>query len=97
MYYINDSNPNSTSSHTLEVRKGFDVCAKLIIEEKNDEWLVESLYTKPQYRGEGLGRTLVSYVEDNYGDVVISSEADGFWKSAGYKECQDGLWRKDNE
>ncbi len=94
MYTISDSNPNSIDSHTIEAKKGWDTCGRLVLSKKNGEWLIESLFTKSDHRGKGLAEKMVNHVEATYGKVAIQSEADGFWSKIGYVECADSMWRK---
>lgn len=70
------------------------MAARLMVEKRDQEWWVYGVHTKPDYRGEGLARKLIAYVEKEYGPVAIESENDGFWEKMGYKQCPDNWWRR---
>ncbi len=89
-----DNNKGSISSHTVEARVGFTTAAKVSLEKAGNEWYIYEVYTKPEYRGQGIAKQIVSYIEEEYGPIVLNSEADDFWTHMGYKMCSDGYWRK---
>lgn len=97
-YTVSDPYPGQELPHRIEVRQGFDVCAGLLIEPRNiqaEEWLLQSVMTKDAHQGQGLARRMVDHVEAHYGPVVVQSENDAFWSKMGFKECEDGFWRRD--
>lgn len=88
--------PLNESHHSIEAKRGFSTMAALMVskENKDADWLVESVFTNPDYRGQGLARELIEYVQKEYGDFKISSENDPFWEKMGYEEGKDGFWRQ---
>ncbi len=93
-FQLHDSNPLSSSSHTVEMKRGFDTAARLMVEKRESDWWVYGVHTKDAYRGNGLARQLLAYVESNYGPVAIESENDPFWQKMGYVPGNDGFWRR---
>ncbi len=91
---LHDKNPLSKSSHCVEMRKGFTLASRLMVEDRDGEWWVYGVHTPPAYRGQGLAGRLISYVESSYGPFAIESENDAFWVKQGFERCSDGLWRR---
>lgn len=90
-----DNNPGSPSSHRIAARRGFDTLASVSLEKSGREWYIYEVYTKPEYRGQGLAKQIVAHIESNYGPVVFNSDNDAFWTHMGYSRCKDGYFRKD--
>jgi GNAT superfamily N-acetyltransferase len=89
-----DTNRGSSSSHSIEARVGFTTVAHAMLERLGDEWWVYDVYTKPDYRGQGISKQIISHIEREYGPIVIESENDPFWEKMGYRRGIDGYWRK---
>ena len=94
MIVISDSNPGSSQPHKIEARQGFITFGGLLISREGDEYLCQSVYTKPDYQGKGVARTRLSYVEREYGPVIVQSENDKFWQKMGFSSGEDGYWRR---
>jgi len=91
-----DTNRGSISSHTIEARVGFDTVARAMLEQRGREWYVYDVYTKPEYRKQGISRDIISHIEEGYGPIIFESENDPFWEKMGYARHDDGFWRKTN-
>lgn len=89
-----DNNKGNPSSHTIEAKVGFSTAAKVGIEKAGNEWYIYEVYTKPEYRGQGIAKQIIAYIENQYGPIVLNSEADDFWTHMGYRKCEDSYWRK---
>lgn len=94
-YAFVDTNKGSISSHSIEVKLGFSTVAHAMLEKRGDYWWIYDVYTKPEYRGEGIGKTLISHIENEYGPITIESENDAFWQRLGYSRRENGFWYKD--
>jgi GNAT superfamily N-acetyltransferase len=94
MIVISDSNPGSADSHKIEARQGFSTLGGLILSKEGEEFLAQSVYTKPDYQGQGVARKLLAHVESEYGPIVVESENDSFWKKMGFSPGEDGFWRR---
>ena len=99
-YAFVDNNKGSSSSHTIEAKKGFTTVAKVGIEKvdygfgRKPEWYIYEVYTKDEYRGQGIAKQIIAYIEEQYGNIVLNSENDPYWLKLGYVPCPDGYWRK---
>jgi GNAT superfamily N-acetyltransferase len=98
-YAFVDNNKGSSSSHTIEAKKGFSTAAKVSIEkctyaDGSSEWYIYEVFTKPEFRGQGVAKQIIAYIEKEYGEIVLNSENDSFWEKMGYKRCADTYWRK---
>lgn len=93
-YELIDSSPYSKSSHSLEYRDGFKTASKVTVEEDKGEWWVYGVYTNDDYRGQGLAKSLIEYVQNEYGPIKIQSEADEFWMHLGFSPDELGWWRE---
>jgi GNAT superfamily N-acetyltransferase len=97
MIVISDSNPGSSQAHKIEARQGFTTFGGLLISREGDEYLCQSVYTKPDHQGKGVARTLLSYVEEEYGPIIVQSENDPFWEKMGFSPQEDGFWRRSSQ
>lgn len=93
-YHISDSNPLSKSSHLIEVKQGFETAGRAMVSKEGNEWHLCDLFTNPKFRGKGIAKQILAYVNDNYGDYRIEASNPEFWKNAGFERGKDGYWRK---